>query len=123
MGVQELRVYQRQDGTQPFTEWLAELKDQQARARIRTRLSRLALGNLGDCKALEGGVLELRVDWGPGYRVYFARIGAVVLLLLCAGDKTTQSQDIERAKSYLEDYRNRTAEARKRSGKGRKRPV
>jgi putative addiction module killer protein len=124
MGVQELRVYQRQDGTQPFTEWLAELKDQQARARIRTRLSRLALGNLGDCKALEGGVLELRVDWGPGYRVYFARIGAVVLLLLCAGDKTTQSQDIERAKSYLEDYRARTTQApRKRSEKGCERPV
>ncbi len=123
MSVQELRVYQRQDGRQPFNEWLAELKDRQARARIRTRLSRLALGNFGDCKALEGGVLELRVDWGPGYRVYFARIGAVVLLLLCAGDKTTQSQDIERAKSYLEDYRTRTTQARKRSEKGRKRPV
>src|SRR5262245_14815647 len=115
MGVEELRVYQRQDGTQPFTEWLAELNDRQARARIRTRLSRLALGNFGDCKALEGGVLELRVDWGPGYRVYFARIGAVVLLLLCAGDKTTQSQDIERAKSYIQDYRTHATQARKRS--------
>ena len=123
MSVQELRVYQRQDGRQPFNEWLAELKDLQARARIRTRLGRLALGNFGDCKALDGGVLELRVDWGPGYRVYFARIGAVVLLLLCAGDKTSQSQDIERAKSYLEDYRTRTTQARKRSKKGRKRPL
>lgn len=125
MSPQELRVYQRQDGTQPFNVWIAELMDRQARARIRTRLSRLALGNFGDCKALDGGVSELRVDWGPGYRVYFARIGAAILLLLCAGDKTTQSQDIERAKTYLQDYRTRSAhpQGQKRSGKSRKRPV
>ncbi len=125
MGLQELRIYQRQDGTQPFTVWLAELTDRQASARIRVRLARLSLGNFGDCKALDGGVSELRVDWGPGYRVYFARIGAAILLLLCAGDKTTQSQDIERAKSYLEDYRSRSAppQGQKRSGKGRKRSV
>lgn len=105
--------------------WIAELRDRQARARIRTRLSRLALGNFGDCKALDGGVSELRVDWGPGYRVYFARIGAAILLLLCAGDKTTQSQDIERAKTYLQDYRTRSEhpQGQKRSGKSRKRPV
>ncbi len=125
MDPQELRVYQRQDGTQPFTVWLADLTDRQARARIRPRLSRLALGNFGDCKALDGGVSELRVDWGSGYRVYFARIGAAILLLLCAGDKTTQSQDIERAKTHLENYRTRSARPRgqKRSGKGRKRSV
>ena len=105
--------------------WIAELRDRQARARIRTRLSRLAPGNFGDCKALDGGVSELRVDWGPGYRVYFARIGAAILLLLCAGDKTTQSQDIERAKTYLQDYRTRSEhpQGQKRSGKSRKRPV
>ena len=121
----ELRVYQRRDGTQPFAVWLSELADRQARARIRTRLDRLALGNLGDCKALDGGVSELRVDWGPGYRVYFARIGAAILLLLCAGDKRTQSQDIERAKTYLADYRARSAspQEQKRSRKGRKRSV
>ena len=90
MNPQELRIYQRLDGSQPFTVWLDDLTDRQARARIRTRLSRLALGNVGDAKALDGGVSELRVDWGPGYRVYFARVGAAILLLLCAGDKTTQ---------------------------------
>ncbi len=125
MAPQELRVYQQQDGTRHFAVWLAELTDRQARARIRTRLSRLALGNFGDCKALYGGVSELRIDWGPGYRVYFARIGTAILLLLCAGDKTTQSQDIERAKTYLEDFRARGAppQGQKRSGKGRKRSV
>jgi putative addiction module killer protein len=83
------------------------------------------LGNVGDAKALDGGVSELRIDWGPGYRVYFARIGAAILLLLCAGDKTTQLQDIERAKTYLEDYRARSAlpQGQKRSRKDRKRPV
>ena len=122
---QQLRVYQQQDGVQPFTLWLAGLKDRQARARIQTRLDRLALGNFGDCRVLDAGVLELRIDWGPGYRVYFGRIGKLILLLLCGGDKTTQQQDIERAKSYLEDYHARTAhpKAKKPSQKSRKRPI
>jgi putative addiction module killer protein len=123
---QELRVYQLRDGEQPFTTWLAALKDLRARARVRTRIDRLALGNQGDCKALDGGVSELRINWGPGYRVYFARIGTTLLLLPCAGDKTTQPQDIERAKSYLQDYKERTAKPQgqqKRQGKGRKRAV
>ena len=122
---QQLRVYQQHDGVQPFTLWLAEPKDRQARARIQTRLDRLALGNVGDCRTLDSGVSELRIDWGPGYRVYFGRIGELILLLLCGGDKTTQQQDIERAKAYFDDYRARTArpKAKKPSGKSRKRPV
>ena len=125
MNPQELRVYQQGDGGQPFTVWLAALKDLEARARIRTRLARLSLGNMGDCRALDGGVWELRIDWGPGYRVYFARIGAAVLLLLCGGDKTTQSQDIDRAKDYLKDYQARSAptQGKKRQGQRRKRRV
>lgn len=108
MALYQLQVYQSSDYKQPFTEWLDGLTDRQARARVKTRLDRLTLGNFGDHRALDGGVLELRIDWGPGYRVYLARVGRVILLLLCGGDKTTQQKDIERAKAYLEDYRSRT---------------
>lgn len=79
-----------------------------ARARIMTRIDRVQVGNLGDCKALGNGLYELRVDWGPGYRVYFARIGKMAVLLLCAGDKRTQSSDIVKARECLEDYKRRT---------------
>ena len=107
----ELQVYQTAAGKQPFNAWLEGLADRQVRARIQTRLDRLALGNFGDHRALDGGVYELRIDWGPGYRVYFARVGKLILLLLCGGDKTTQSKDIENAKAYLQDYQERTKKA------------
>ena len=108
----ELQIYQTAAGRQPFTAWLDGLEDRQARARIRTRLDRLALGSFGDHRALDDGVYELRIDWGPGYRVYFARSGKVILLLLCGGDKRTQTRDIKNAKAYLRDYRDRTEKAR-----------
>jgi putative addiction module killer protein len=108
---QELRIYQTAAGERPFAVWLDALADRQAQIRIQVRLARLALGNPGDAKALSGGLWELRVDQGPGYRVYYARIGATILLLLCGGDKAAQQEDIERAKTYLEDYRSRTAPA------------
>jgi len=108
----QLQVYQTSGGRQPFNAWLEGLADRQARARIRTRLDRLALGNFGDYRALDDGVYELRIDWGPGYRVYLARIGKVILLLLCGGDKRTQSKDIENAKAYLRDYQKRTEKSR-----------
>jgi putative addiction module killer protein len=101
----EIRVYSDAGGRKPFTRWLERLRDRQAVARIAVRIDRLAIGNSGDYRELGGSICELRVDWGPGYRVYFARTGKVVLLLLCGGDKTTQQRDIERAKAYLEDYR------------------
>jgi putative addiction module killer protein len=104
-----IEVYQDKDGGQPFADWLRGLKDREARARIRTRLARLELGNLGDCKPVGGGVLELRVDHGPGYRVYLARRGNALVLLLCGGDKRMQQRDIERAREYLTDYDRRTA--------------
>ena len=104
----ELRYYQTAHGRCPFTEWLADL-DRQARARIEARLARVATGNLGDLETVGGGIMELRVDWGPGYRVYFARVGQVMVLLLCGGDKRTQQKDIERAHAYFEDYKDRTA--------------
>ena len=105
----ELRYYQTVAGEQPFVEWLRGLKDRQARARIEARIARVAVGNFGDTEPVGEGVLELRIDWGPGYRVYFARLGQVVVLLLCGGDKRTQQKDIDRAKAYFEDYRARTA--------------
>ena len=97
-------------GVDVFADWIDSLRDQRAAAKVLTRINRLALGNFGDYRALEGGVIELRIDWGPGYRVYFARVGKVVVLLLCAGDKKSQSRDIEDAKAYLQDYKKRRKE-------------
>ena len=105
----ELRYYRTSVGKQPFTEWLEDLNDRQARTRIEARLARVAVGNFGDVEPVGEGVMELRIDWGPGYRVYFGRIGQVVVLLLCGGDKRTQQRDIKRAKAYFEDYKARSA--------------
>ena len=105
----ELRYYQTFLGAQPFVEWLQDLNDGQARARIEARLARVAVGNLGDVEPVGAGVLELRVDWGPGYRVYFSRLGNIIVLLLCGGDKRTQQRDIKRAKAYFKDFKSRTA--------------
>ena len=69
----ELEEYQTEDGRSPFSDWLHDLRDQSARVRVRVRLDRLSLGNFGDCKPLGGGLHELRIDHGPGYRVYFVR--------------------------------------------------
>ena len=110
----ELRYYQTADRGLPFPEWLAGLRDREARSRIRIRLARLRAGNLGDCEPVGEGVLELRIDWGPGYRVYFARVGNVIVLLLCGGDKRTQNKDIERAKDYFRDYKSRSAQQKPR---------
>ena len=110
----ELRHYQTADGEKPFVDWLGRLTDEAARSRIRIRLDRLALGNFGDCEPVGGGVIELRIDWGPGYRVYCARLGQVIVLLLCGGDKKTQKKDIERAKDYFEDYKARAAKKPRR---------
>lgn len=105
----ELRYYQSSVGEQPIVEWLQGLNDRQARARIEARLARVAVGNLGDVEPVGEGVLELRIDWGPGYRVYFSRLGNVVVFLLCGGDKRTQQRDIKRAKAYFEDFKARSA--------------
>ncbi|HEY3777549.1 MAG TPA: type II toxin-antitoxin system RelE/ParE family toxin [Rhizomicrobium sp.] len=83
--------------TEVFTDWFAGLRDRRARARITARIRRLSLGNPGDAKPVGGGVSEMRIDYGPGYRVYFVRRGEVLFLLLCGGDKQTQGRDITRA--------------------------
>jgi putative addiction module killer protein len=91
----------------PFEVWLESLRDRQARARIKKRLDRIELGNLGDFKPVGEGVLELRIDYGPGYRIYFAESGATIILFLYGGDKSTQDQDILRAKQYWIDFQKR----------------
>jgi len=105
--VTEVRRYTTASGTDPVGDWLAAL-ELQARARIATRIDRLALGNFGDCKPVREGVSELRIDWGPGYRLYYAMVGRTCVLLLCGGDKRKQSSDIKRAIEYLVDYKERT---------------
>ncbi|NMM13199.1 MAG: type II toxin-antitoxin system RelE/ParE family toxin [Rhodoferax sp.] len=103
----ELRYYQDRQGQSPLTQWLDELRDVRVRAQIRARLTRVGAGNFGDCKPLRDGVQELKIDIGPGYRIYVSRQGTVLVLLLCGGDKGDQSRDIERAITYLNDWKQR----------------
>jgi putative addiction module killer protein len=104
---QEIVFYVTPDDQCPFEHWLETLRDRQARARIKKRLDRVELGNLGDFKSVGEGVLEFRVDYGPGYRIYFSQVENLIILLLCGGDKSTQSQDISRAKQYWTDFQER----------------
>ncbi|QDV89967.1 hypothetical protein RAS2_10430 [Phycisphaerae bacterium RAS2] len=104
----ETRRYVTHSGRDVIGDWLADLGDLRARAKVVARIARLETGNFGDCKQVGGGVWELRIDWGPGYRVYYAMIGATLVLLLCGGDKRSQSRDIKKAKDFLEDFRQRT---------------
>jgi putative addiction module killer protein len=102
-----LELYVTRTGRVPFDDWLLRLRDAQARARIRVRLARVRLGNLGDAHAVGGGVWELRIDYGPGYRVYYAQNGPAVLLLLGGGDKSTQDADIRQAQRSWAEYQQR----------------
>lgn len=83
--------------TKVFADWIARLRDERAVARIDARLRRLALGNRGDVRPVGEGVSELRIDYGPGYRVYYKQTGSEIVLLLCGGDKRSQTRDIARA--------------------------
>jgi putative addiction module killer protein len=108
MATIEIRQYQTEDGRIPVSDWLGELRDYLARARITARLDRLAAGLRGDWRSVGRGVSELRIDHGPGYRVYFAQHGRTVVILLCGGDKRTQAKDIEQAHAYWKDYKARS---------------
>lgn len=103
----EVREYQTEDGRKPFQEWFRNLRDREARVRIRVRLDRVVLGNLGDVKSVGRGVSELRITYGSGYRIYFGRDGNRIVILLCGGDKRTQRQDIEDAHLFWADYKRR----------------
>ena len=99
-----LEIYITTKGTKPFADWLNRLPDIKTRAIIRARLNRIRLGNFGDCHSVGNGVHEFRIDYGPGYRIYFGRLALNVVLLLCAGTKGNQLKDIERARQYWEEY-------------------
>jgi putative addiction module killer protein len=105
---QQVRIYARSDGTEPFTEWLRGIRDGTTRHRIRQRIARVRLGNFGDARPVGEGVQELRIHTGPGYRVYFGREGEAVVILLCGGDKGSQDRDIERAQEHWRDHRSRS---------------
>jgi putative addiction module killer protein len=92
--------------TDEFSKWLKRLKDSSARARINMRITRLSLtGNFGDAKSVGDGVYELRIDYGPGYRIYYAKRGIEIILLLIGGSKSSQDKDIDKAKRLNKEYR------------------
>ncbi|MDZ8081762.1 MAG: type II toxin-antitoxin system RelE/ParE family toxin [Nostoc sp. DcaGUA01] len=103
----EIRNYLTVDGKNVFDRWLDSLRDSRTKAKIRARLDRVEDGNLGDCKSVGEGVCELKIDYGPGYRIYFGQEGITIIILLCGGDKSTQEQDIVKAQEYWKDYRSR----------------
>jgi putative addiction module killer protein len=100
----DIKEYLTASGKSPFSEWLLKLRDQLARAIIRKRINRLRKGNFGDSKPVGDGVSELKIDFGPGYRVYFGHDGETIIVLLCGGDKGSQDADIKKAKDYWKDY-------------------
>ena len=100
----EIRYFIARDGKAPFIEWLEGLKDRGVRARIKVRIDRLKRGLFSDTKALGGGIEELRIHIGPGYRTYYGRIGKLIVLLLCGGTKNQQRRDIDNAKAYWSDF-------------------
>jgi putative addiction module killer protein len=89
--------------TDDFRDWLHRLRDERAKARIAARIQRMQQGNPGDIRPLRGGLIEMRIDFGPGYRVYFVRREASTVVLLCGGDKRTQQRDIAKARELIEE--------------------
>ena len=102
--------YQTFDGHIPYKEYIQSLRDKKAKLAIMKRLQRVALGNLGDHHSLSDGLHEIRINYGPGYRIYYTWHGTTLIILLLAGDKSTQSQDIPRAKIYVADLKRRNYE-------------
>ncbi len=102
----KIKNYVRGSGRVPFEDWFSKLRDSSVKARILTRIDRLRFGNFGDCKSVGGGVFELRIHFGSGFRVYFGLVGSEVVLLLGGGDKATQNRDITVCQSYWKEYKN-----------------
>jgi putative addiction module killer protein len=100
----EIQSYVTPEGKVPFDEWLNSFKDANTQGKIVSRLNRVVTGNLGDYRSVGEGVCELRIDFGPGFRIYFGQVGNTIVLLLCGGDKSTQNRDIRQAKEYWADY-------------------
>ena len=106
----KIELYVTEEGKVPFSEWLQSLKDRKSRAKIRIRLDRVRLGNLGNNKFLGKGVYEFKIDYGPGYRIYYGQSGKEIILLLSGGEKKRQQSDIKQAQQYWADYRRRENE-------------
>ena len=100
--------FRTEDGRVPYWEWRASLHDTKTRAIIDARIARLRAGNFGHCAPVGEGVLELKINYGPGFRIYFGQVGSQIVLLLCGGDKSTQNKDVSKAKGFWQDYKART---------------
>ena len=113
-GKLEVNAYRTSSGKEPFTEWLDSIRDKTTQSRIKKRMDRVEDGNIGDYRGLGTNLYELRLDFGPGYRIYFSiyvsESDSTTLLILCAGDKSSQTRDIERAKEYSLDVKRRYKE-------------
>lgn len=105
----KIEHYLLKNGTDPFEKWLKELNDIKARAKINVKIERLSIGNFNSSKPLGDGISELKINYGPGYRVYYGQSGKLVILLLCGGNKSTQQKDIATAKEYWLDFKRRSA--------------
>ena len=105
----EIKIYASENGNEPFSEWLDSLKDFDTQALIFQKLQRIKLGNFGDCKPIEEGLWEFRIHHKAGVRIYYARVGQRLLLIVGGGDKRSQQRDITKAKKYLEDYKRRVS--------------
>ena len=104
MASKEILYYQTSDGKTPYEEWFKNLKDIKGKTIIAARLDRFEAGNPGKYRTVGGGVYELKIYFGPGYRIYFGEDGKTLIILLCGGDKSVQSKDIEKAQKYWNDY-------------------
>lgn len=103
----EIEIYETASGKRPFKDWIDDLREGPTQAKVWTRIDRLKMGNFGDCKTLQDGVCELRIAYGPGLRIYYGKIGAKLILLLCGGDKSSQEKNIAKAKEYFKDWAER----------------
>lgn len=102
----QIIIYADENGHEPYLNWIDNLKDKKNQQRIRARIRRLAEGLYGDCHSVGEGILELRMFFGSGYRVYFGEDTGNIVILLCGGDKDSQNQDVKNAKEYWKDYKN-----------------
>lgn len=100
-----LQIYRSKNGSVPFNDWFSGLRDQRAKQKIIARLARVRSGNLGQVNTVGEGVHELKIDFGPGYRIYFGQLGTEIVILLCGGDKKTQDSDIQKARAYWDEFK------------------
>lgn len=109
MNEKEIIFYESKSGKKPFQFWFKSM-DKKIKERILARLDRIEQGNFGDYKYIDDDIYELKFNFGSGYRIYFAQDGDAIVILLCGGDKSSQSQDIEKAKNYFKDFKERIDE-------------